>query len=566
MKQRTINVLMPIVVALVVAMRTTFAQTSSPEFSFHVSGVILREGSDVPVPRCHLVIRPEGRGTSRRRDVQDAMQRAVERTAETDTQGRFSFDLPSAGRWQLSASAVGFRTQLYNEHEGFSSAVVVGNGLAPPRLIFLLEPDSTVSGFVRDEAGEAVRNAVLLLQQVNVGMTTGTHRQRATTDDRGHYEISEVPPGSYKVSARATPWYTAGVNRAGDGGVQTARADSSFDVVYPSTWYPGVLDSDMAGEIKVHGGEAVQVDFNLRPIPAAHLRVAGPSPTSNGSVAVPMIERVEANTPTGPATSVVTIGGQMEFGGLSPGLYRISTSQPDGHATTAFLHVAAGADIVLSGMDTAGTADVTCQFADDEKAPYPQVVLTDVSSGAMFTSSARTAFGLRRRQPVSDSRDGVDAERHIAAPAGRYQVTLNGDPDLYLTSLSLREKPVASRFVVLSGGPVTLTVHVARGRASLTGLALVDGSPSAGAMIMLVPATFGQIGTVDLLRRDQSNTDGSYELDGIVPGDYILLAIDRGWGVNWHDPATLDRYLLHGIPLSLQPHSKAEQNVLAQAP
>ncbi len=44
---------------------------------------------------------------------------------------------------------------------------------------------------------------------------------------------------------------------------------------------------------------------------------------------------------------------------------------------------------------------------------------------------------------------------------------------------------------------------------------------------MLVPASLGQPGAIDLLRRDQSNTDGSYELESIVPGDYILLAIDQ---------------------------------------
>ena len=560
MKRRAVTVLIAISVMLIATRRTVSAQAAL----FHVSGVVLREGTNVPVPRCHLVMRPEGQRSDHRRLLQDAVPRSAEWTSETDPQGRFAFELPTPGHWQLSATAVGFRMQFYNEHEGFSSAVVVRTGLPPPALIFHLEPDSSVTGFVRDEAGEAVRNAVLMLQPATALQAAGARRQRATTDDRGHYEISGVSPGEYKMSVQATPWYSSGANHAG---AQTPSTDPTFDVVYPITWYPGVLDSEVAGQIKLHSGEAAEIDFSLLPVPAARLRVAVPTGISTNPVAVPTIERVEEGAPTGSATLVSTVAGQMEFSGLSPGLYRISTSQPDGHTTTTFLHVTAGATIALSGNDTAGTIDVTCRFSGEEKGVRSQVVLRDVSSGVIFSSASRGSFGLRRRAlPVSDSTDQVENERHIAVPAGRYEITLTGDPDLYLTSLTLRDKLVAGRVVQLSGGPVTLTLNVARGRALLTGRALLGDRPIAGAMIMLVPATFGQPGSVDLLRRDQSNTDGSYKLENIVPGDYILLAIDRGWTVNWQDPTILDRYLLRGTPLSIQPHSKPDQEVPAQAP
>ena len=571
MKGRAGRVLLAGGMMLFAVARAASEHPAPTQLSFHVAGVVLREGTNVPVPRCHLVIRLErqrrngrvGALGTRLRAMEGGGEPFSERTAETDPQGHFAFDLPTEGRWQLSASATGFRTQFYNEHEGYSSAVVVRTGGALPTLVFSLEPDSTISGFVRDEAGEAVRNAVVLLQQGNATPGAGARRLRATTDDRGRYEIDEVEPGSYKVSAQGTPWYVAVPGREGG---QSVAGDPTFDVVYPVTWYPGVLDSDTAGQVKLHSGQATQVDFNLLPVAAAHLRVAGPSSTSSGPVAVPMIERVDAGMPTGMVSAVTTDAGQLEFSGLSPGLYRVSTSLPDGRSTTAFLHVTAGAGISLSGMDATGTADVTCRFAGDDLV-RAQVVLTDVVTGATFRSSSRDAFGLRRRAlSAAASQGGAENDWHIAAPAGRYQVTLTGEPDLYVTSLSLGEKSVAGRLMVLPGGSTTLTLHVARGRASLTGRALVNGKPVPGAMILLVPASFGQPGSNDLLRRDQSNTDGSYELEGIVPGDYILLAIDHGWTVNWQDPATLDRYLLHGTPLSLPPRSKPEEDVPVQSP
>ena len=83
---------------------------------------------------------------------------------------------------------------------------------------------------------------------------------------------------------------------------------------------------------------------------------------------------------------------------------------------------------------------------------------------------------------------------------------------------------------------------------------------------MLVPTTFGQAGAIDLLRRDQSNTDGSFNLEDVIPGDYILLAIDHGWGVNWQDAATLNRCLLHGVPLTVMPRSRVVQEIQVTSP
>jgi hypothetical protein len=532
--------------------------------AFHVDGVVLAQGKNVPVPRCHLSIRLEGERTDRRQF--GGADGTI--TATTDTEGHFSFDLPSEGSWQLSASAAGFRTQFLNEHEGFSSAVVLHSGSTAPSLIFHLEPDSTVSGVVRDEAADPVRNAVLSLEPVRSAPGPGSRRFRATTDDRGHYEIAGIAPGTYKVSVQATPWYTSGpLGRSTGGPPQaTPAGDPQFDVVYPLTWYPGVLDRDAGGDVSLRGGEDLQISFSLLPIPAAHLRL--PAPASAGSVALstPTIERIEHGQPSGISSPISAAAGQLDFGSLAPGLYRVNTPGSDGNGVSSFLHIAAGATVSLAAADTAGAADVIVHIDGDDPSAHPQIVLTDVTDGSVFTSFSGSAFGLRRRfQP--DAKPTEDSpERHLTVPAGQYQVTLAGDPDLYLTTVTLKGAAIASRVVTLPGGPATLTLNVARGRASVIGHAVLVGKPVDGAMVMLVPTTFGQPGAIDLLRRDQSNTDGSFELADVIPGNYILFAIDRGWTVNWHDPATLNRYLVHGTPLSLQPRSKVQQEIPAQAP
>ena len=543
----------------------------------HVSGVVVSEGTNVPVPRCHLTLRPERperperseRGPIGRRG---ALPSGDLRTAETDPQGRFSFDLPAEGKWQLSASAAGYRTQFLNEHDGFSSAVVLRPGLPVPSLLFHLAPDSTISGFVRDEAAEPVRSATVSLQLAPAaeGEPAGPgRRQQATTDDRGHFEIAGIAPGTYRLSVQATPWYTTGgiSHFGGEGASQTRSTDPSFDVVYPLTWYPGVFDPETAGDISLHAGESQQLDFNLLPIPAAHVRAAVPASNPSAPAPLPTIERVDNGQPSGMASSVSVASGQVDFGNLPPGLYRVTTPQPDGGSVTSFVHVAAGATLSLAAADPAGTVDVSFHIAGDERSSRTQINLTDVSSRSVFTNFSG-GFGLRRRTPPGEDggAESTDPDRHIAVPPGRYQVTLSGDPDLYLTSMSLKQKPIAGRMITLAAGPVDLTLNVARGRATITGHTNLAGKPVDGAMVMLVPTSFGQAGSIDLLRRDQRDTDGSFNLTDIIPGDYILFAIDRGWSVNWHDQMTLNRYLIHGTPLSLKPRSTVAQEIPALSP
>ena len=232
------------------------------------------------------------------------------------------------------------------------------------------------------------------------------------------------------------------------------------------------------------------------------------------------------------------------------------------------MHVAAGATLSLAGVDAAGTATVGFQIKGEEMSSRLQISLTDVLTGTVFTSFSGGEFGLRRRASAESSLtpEGLPVLRTLAVPAGRYQVTVAGDQSVYLRAMTLQGKAVAGRIVTVSGGPATLTLDVARGRASVVGRTTAAGHPVDGAMVMLVPTSFGQAGATDLLRRDQSNTDGSFELPDVVPGEYILLAIERGWEINWHDPATLNRYLVHGIPLTLQPRSRVEQPLEALSP
>ena len=56
-------------------------------------------------------------------------------------------------------------------------------------------------------------------------------------------------------------------------------------------------------------------------------------------------------------------------------------------------------------------------------------------------------------------------------------------------------------------------------------------------MIVLVPQDAAN--NSPLFRRDQSDSDGSFTLLNVVPGQYTVLALAQGWDLEWGNPAVL---------------------------
>jgi len=68
-----------------------------------------------------------------------------------------------------------------------------------------------------------------------------------------------------------------------------------------------------------------------------------------------------------------------------------------------------------------------------------------------------------------------------------------------------------------------------------------------------------------LIRRDQSDSDGSFLLHDILPGRYTLLAIDNGKGLAYRDPAVTQPYLAQGVTLEFPRRDKTPVRVNAVA-
>ena len=205
---------------------------------YSITGTLVSSVTRLPIAHGHLAPTLVVRGKGGRQRFP-----AAAGDFETDEQGRFSMTLPSAGAWNVTASARGFVRQAYLEHDQFSTAVVLTREAPRMELRFALSPEADVTGVVQDEAGEAVRRAQVSLVEVRAAgpdraEARAVPRASTMTDDRGMYEFAGLAPGEYRVCVQAQPWYAVatgsmrGFNMDGErndasGGPASSRSDRS---------------------------------------------------------------------------------------------------------------------------------------------------------------------------------------------------------------------------------------------------------------------------------------------------------------------------------------------------
>jgi hypothetical protein len=163
------------------------------------------------------------------------------------------------------------------------------------------------------------------------------------------------------------------------------------------------------------------------------------------------------------------------------------------------------------------------------------IVLTDRTSREQFYAT------------VSDKGMFDFADEEIRP--GTYDVELANAPGFQVKTLLAKGAKTSGRTLEIGGGgSVQLVCTATRAVAKVTGVVLRDEKSFAGGMVVLVPRD-----PADwlLFRRDQSDSDGTFTLPAVLPGTYIAIAIEDGWGLDWASPAVLQLYLKNGTPVEV---------------
>jgi hypothetical protein len=247
---------------------------------------------------------------------------------------------------------------------------------------------------------------------------------------------------------------------------------------------------------------------------------------------------------------------------VSPGLYEITGIAPGRYKVTLPGSTPSEIDLATNGQDLSqvrgealSTVKATVGIFGEAKLPQP------------FYVQLRPVDGNTAAAQMADEKGEVTFAN---VNPGQYNIVAGANNKGYAVVKVSSQGSDRSGYSlnVPPGSSLTASVSLVGGLVNVEGFAKSDREAASGAMVVLVPEH--PESNRELFRRDQSDLDGSFNLQGIAPGSYRVVAIEDGWNLDWALPAVIGPYLKgaktvtisaqHGQsmhlpePIEVQPH------------
>ena len=433
----------------------------------------------------------------------------------SNANGDFRFsDLPPA-EYELLAEADGyFSSDAYAD----SPAQLITSAAETRTASLELPPATRFGGRVLDGEGRPMPG-------VRVELITRSGRQGSmsmVTDKDGAYRTLDLLPGAYFLLARP--------DRGLGNKPQPKPAASDGDKKsWAATFYPNVSDFAAATPVVARGGDRPGYDIRLRSTPVFRIRGLALDEAGRplGGVALSLrganIRHYNLTHPD--AQTVSTADGAFEFTEIGPGDWRIDGTKGQQAELAGFTmltvtrHDEEQARVHLAPpFDVEGIVKTIGEGADAK--PFP--LLSGKGKGPNRPGVGLVAVAA---PDLGGTRGPVEANgsfRIAGAFAGRYRIIPSPAPGFYVSQILQGAQDVSGQDVELAAGSPPLTIVFradpggARGQVN-------EGS---GASVIFFPR-----GTVYTPWSDPNTArcdkDGKFELSGLAPGDYAVVAFPR---------------------------------------
>jgi uncharacterized surface anchored protein len=526
--------------ASVLFLATGFSrQTASPP-TYRLSGTVVDSKAHSALPGAEVQVSPIGKP--------DLIESVI-----ADANGRFEFNNLFAGKYSVEAARSGYLKSAFQQHGRYSTGVAAGPGLSSTDLVFSLKRKAAISGTITDQDGEPVPHANVraLRQAVLEGLRCVTEARESNTGEDGQYRIGDLEPGTYFLVATAQPWYTqqamAAEHMTSEQGIARENiSDNKLDAAYPVTYYPGVSDDSAAAPIQLLTGLHAEANLTLTAAAGAHV-------TASRSGGRGVNARLEAVNHFGIPIPVQSIyfSRQGQVFTVAPGRYELLAEWRD----------AAGPHSAQKIMEIGGSVTIDpATLGDHQRSVFAS--LADGSGGVRLSPAS---LALRDLSTLRILRSVPDSKGQIRWPAqeltsNRYELFFAGSNDFYVERVTAANAKVIGRTIEFGpDGAVQLQVKLGRGTALLNGKAEHNGAPTAGAMVLLLRDDFQY--APSLIRRDQSDSDGTFSLDNIVPGQYTLLALPTDDNLEYRRADVMQPYLAKGKKILIAPSGRYSETI-----
>lgn len=513
-------------------------RTQIPSGPYHIAGTVVSAKGGNPLGRARVTIG-------------DAKHRESVQSIITGDDGRFEFHVP-AGKYSLDGAKRGYIEASYNQHDQYSTAIVTGADLDTGHFALRLAPNAVLTGKVLDEFGEPVRNAQVTVFRENhfQGVSRIFRYRGASTDDQGRYEATPLEEGTYFVCAKASPWYAIHPSANTESATNApAQVDAALDVVYPITYYGDATEAEDAAPIPVRGGDRLEADIHLNPVPSLHLIVHTPEDGSHG-INLPVLQK-----PAFDGFEQVESGniqmispGIFEVTGVAAGRYSVRMPDANGQMKEPTeINLSGGGELDVSAGSSTSSIKAKVQIEGATSIPAQFQIALRNGKGRVNVAGVDTKGEANLTDVIPGKYDVVvfsstQTQAYSAVRIASEAGTISGH--------SLNVPP---------GAQLSISLTLVGSSVTIEGFAKRAGKATSGAMIVLVPKD--PEANHDRFRRDQSDQDGSFSLPGVIPGSYTIIAIEDGWDLDWSQPAVLAQYLKQGQPLEITDRSPSTMHL-----
>jgi hypothetical protein len=457
----------------------------------------------------------------------------------SDNSGHFRFDGLTEGRAFISAIKPGFGNQFRGQFERIS--VQITRNVSP----VLLQMDPTGAIFGRLTSSDEQPLEGFLLHVISKQRVGGKRQwvpfpSQTTTDDNGNFRIAGLPADTYYLQVAQNQETT--LSRRG---VPNPREQS-----YAEVFYPGVADFNSATPIELTGGREVEATFSIAVEPLYEVSgIVSTQENLNSAVefsrkagdgydfiqnAMVQDGRFQIKLPAG---SFSVIGSTATGIQLAASGVVVSSDNPN---LDVALRPASEIRVELQRESSSGSTQGNTPEQPGFIGMNLQLVRTAGTPGASYWWAPGQADGFQGVAP------------------GVYTVQANGPPGMwYVKSLRSGGIDLLSEDLSVVEGeqPQPIEVTLRDDAASVRGTVAPADDMVPVTVLLVQPR-----GKRNLIKVGGA-FQGKFEIDGITPGDYLLLAFDGVDRLEYENSEVLNPYLSKAEHISLQPHGIANVNL-----
>jgi hypothetical protein len=480
-----------------------------------------------------------------------AVNGAILATTSSGPDGTYTIAQP-AGDYYLISQAPSYVTQIFSGIDcppGFqniagcdpsnASVVTVVVGATVPGIDFSLDHGHSIWGQIRDSDNHPLGGSVVLYN------AAGTALQSYGSDEFGHYQISALPPATYKIAAESIGYDAQmydGIRCAGVGVNQCSLAE--------------------AAAIVMSGMDIFGIDFAM-PTSAA---ISGKILLPNGQPAAAQVVAVPISPTSQGASAFADQGGNYRLGPLQTGSYHVYVEPGTGYFPEAYPGIDCSTydcRYELTGAAQIGIAQPGTQVTINlQLDPIPPVTghVSDATTGAPLAgveihTNSTFGFYFFPTSVVTDSNGNFSTN---AFSVGQYYFWARStdhvdqlysgvdcETDGYFVGFPFPCSLASATTVNVAPGPAPspLTFQLRRSSA-ISGTVLLEAGPSSHIPWQMEVEIYDSAGKFQ--KSAQSDALGNYIVNDIPPGTYFALADSNGpvadqlWpGVNCLRPCTL---------------------------